>query len=145
MYNQTRMSTDFEIIEHTADVGILARGATLEELFVNAARGMFSIMCDLEQVKDLEARDVEVSASDQDLLLAEWLSELLFLFEVEFMLFVRFRIEFPAEGRLRGRAWGEKVNPDRHHVSVGIKAVTHHMLHVENRPDGYIATVIFDI
>ena len=34
----------FEFIDHTADVGIKAWGATLTELFENSAKGMFSVI-----------------------------------------------------------------------------------------------------
>lgn len=135
---------DFEVFDHTADIGILAHGSSQEEAFVNAARGMFSLITDLDLVKEVEARDVEVQAVDRELLLAAWLSELLFLFEVEYLLFRRFQVEFPAPGRLRGVAWGEKIDPRRHPIHMGIKAVTHHMLQVE-KEDGYWARVIFDI
>lgn len=138
------MMDEFEVIEHTADTGILAHGATQEEAFVNAARGMFSLMTDLDQIGEVEAREIEVQAPDQELLLAEWLSELLFLFDVEHLLFRRFQVEFPAQGQLRGKAWGERIDPQRHRIGMGIKAVTHHMLQVE-REDGYRASVIFDV
>ncbi len=138
------MDADFETIEHTAEIGIRAHGASLEEAFANAARGMFSLMIDLDQIKEVEVRDIAVRAADQELLLAEWLSELLFLFDVEHVLFCRFQVEFPAPGELRGQAWGERVDPDRHRIGLGIKAVTHHMLQIE-REDGYRASVIFDV
>lgn len=144
MYNGYEMDADFETIEHTAEIGIRAHGASLEEAFANAARGMFSLMIDLDQIKEVEVRDIAVRAADQELLLAEWLSELLFLFDVEHILFRRFRVEFPASGALRGQAWGERVDPDRHRISLGIKAVTHHMLQIE-REDGYRASAIFDV
>ena len=138
------MTTGFEVIEHTADTGILAYGSTLEETFASAALGMFSVMVDLDEVRPQEPRRIAVEASDQELLLAEWLSELLFVFETEYMLFSRFEVEFPAPGRLQATAWGERIDTERHHVGTGIKAVTHHMLRLEQR-DGYRATVIFDV
>lgn len=144
MYNQYEMASGFEILEHTADTGVVAYGATLEEAFANAARGMFSIMVDLDQVGPVEPREVSVEASDPELLLAEWLSELLFLFETEYMVFSRFEVQFPAQGRLQATAWGEPINPERHSIGTGIKAVTHHMLRLEHQ-DGYRATVIFDV
>ncbi len=138
------MATGFEVIEHTADTGILAYGSTLEETFASAARGMFSVMVDLDEVRPRESRRIAVEAPDQELLLAEWLSELLFVFETEFMVFSRFEVEFPGPGHLQATAWGERIDPERHHVGTGIKAVTHHMLRLEHQ-DGYRATVIFDV
>ncbi len=138
------MGSGFEVIEHTADIGIVAYGSTLEETFSAAARGMFSIMVDLDEIRPATPREIGVRASDLELLLVEWLSELLFIFETEYMLFNRFEVSLAAEGQLRARAWGEPVDPERHHVGTGIKAVTRHMLSLERR-DGYRATVIFDV
>ncbi len=143
MYNE-RMGTGFDVIEHTADTGIIAYGSTIEETFANAARGMFSVMVDLDAVRPVESRDIAVQAPDRELLLAEWLSELLFLFETEYMVFSRFDVKFSSERELRASAWGERIDPERHQIGAGIKAVTHHMLRVE-RQDGYRATVIFDV
>ncbi|MDP2726467.1 MAG: archease [Dehalococcoidia bacterium] len=135
---------DFEVIEHTADIGIVAHGASVEDVFVNAARGMFSLMIDLDLIRESKSRDIAVHAPDLELLLAEWLSELLFLFEVEHVLFRRFQVELPAPGQLRGRVWGEHVDPKRHRIGLGIKAVTHHMLQIV-KEDGYRASIIFDV
>ncbi|MDO8671705.1 MAG: archease [Dehalococcoidia bacterium] len=138
------MGADFEVIEHTADIGIVAHGSTLEETFAAAARGMFSIMVDLDDIRPEISRDIDVRASDLELLLVEWLSELLFIFETEYLLFSRFEVSTAAEGQLRARAWGERINQERHHIGTGIKAVTRHLLSLERR-DGYRATVIFDV
>lgn len=143
MYNQ-RMGTGFDVIEHTADTGIIAYGSTLEETFANAARGMFSVMVDLDAIRVVESREIAAHAADRELLLAEWLSELLFLFETEYMVFSRFDIKFPSERELMASAWGERIDPERHQIGTGIKGVTHHMLRVE-RQNGYRATVIFDV
>ena len=67
----------FEIVDHTADVGVRAYGATPEELFANAALGMFSIIGDVERVAPRETRDVRAEAEDVALLLAAFLGELL--------------------------------------------------------------------
>jgi SHS2 domain-containing protein len=136
---------DFEIIEHTADIGIVVRGADLAETFAAAARATFSLITDLERVQDILSREIEVTARGLELLLAEWLSELLFLFEVEHLLFCRFQVEHLDQGHLRARAYGEPFDPSRHRIHTEFKAVTHHLLSIEEGEDGYRAQVIFDI
>ena len=100
------MTRDFEIIEHTADVGIKAYGTDMKEAFVNAARGLFSLITELDDVEEIEYRDVEVTAPDQESLLVEWLNELIYLFDVENIIFRRFDITWLNDTQLRARSYG---------------------------------------
>ena len=132
----------YEEIEHTADVGIRAYGSTLDELFANAAEGMFSLIADLDSVKAVGEIDVRLEADDVPTLLLRWLSELLYLHETQRLLFASFDVH--AEGTsLRGRARGEAIDKTRHELKLVIKAVTRHRLTVDPRQG--IAEVIFDI
>jgi len=73
----------FDIIEHTADTGIVAYGTELKEAFANAAYAMFTLIADLEDVKEVVCRQIEVEAGDRESLVVSWLNELLYLFDVE--------------------------------------------------------------
>ena len=138
------MSKRFEVIEHTADVGIAAYGSDVKEAFANAAYALFSLMIDLKHVGDNLDREVEVTAENQQDLLVAWLNELIYLFEVEGILFKRFRIDELTETKLKSRCYGEKVDPVRHKIRVGVKAATYHMLKVEKN-NGFRVQVLFDI
>ncbi len=138
------METGFEVLDHTADVGIEAYGPDDAAAFANAARGMFSLMVDLETVRETEHRDIEVTAPDRESLLVAWLSELLYLFDAQNLLFRRFDISPLAETALRARAWGEPVDGSRHDIKIGVKAVTFHMLSIVHG-DGTTVRVLFDI
>ena len=54
------MDKEFEIIEHTADVGIRAYGANMQEAFANAAKGLFSLIIELDDVEEVMHRDTEL-------------------------------------------------------------------------------------
>src|SRR5947209_19198174 len=69
------MRQPFEILEHPADVGFVAYGATLEELFANAALAMMSLACELGAVRQTLSRAIEVTATDLESLLFAWLAE----------------------------------------------------------------------
>ncbi|MBA7600986.1 Protein archease [subsurface metagenome] len=138
------MSKRFEVIEHTADVCIAAYGSDVKEAFANAAYALFSLMIDLKHVSDNLDREVEVTAENQQDLLVAWLNELIYLFEVEGILFKRFRIDELTETKLKSRCYGEKVDPVRHKIRVGVKAATYHMLKVEKN-NGFRVQVLFDI
>jgi SHS2 domain-containing protein len=140
------VAKDFELIDHTADVGVIAYGADLSQAFANAARALFSLIVEPKSVRETLSRDIELSAPDEESLLVEWLNELIYLFDTENILFRRFEVSELDSGQLRARGYGEKVNSSRHQLRTGVKAATYHMLSVSRNEDGgYRVKVIFDI
>jgi len=138
------MGKDFEILEHTADVGIIAYGADLRQAFANAARGLFSLITELDDVEEVTYRDMELTASDEESLLVAWLNELVYRFGTEGIIFKRFDIIQLDNTHLKARAYGEKVDSSRHELKTEVKAATYHMLKVEKN-DGFRVQVLFDI
>ncbi len=138
------MEKDFEIIDHTADVGILAYGADISQAFANAARALFSLITELDNVAEVLHRDIEVTAPDIESLLVEWLNELIYLFDTENILFKRFDITRLSHTQLKARNYGEKVDRSKHQLKTGVKAATYHMLKVDRRDDCQVQ-VLFDI
>jgi SHS2 domain-containing protein len=138
---------EFDILDHTADVGIRAYGSKMGEAYANAAKAMFSIITNLEQVQGSLHRDVEVTALDREALLVEWLNELIFLFDVEHLLFNKFDIVLITDKRIKARCYGEKVDKSRHELKIGIKAATYHMLKVESDTgkEEYQIQVLLDV
>ena len=134
----------FRFLDHTAEIGIVATGDTLSEAFVAAAEGLFSLMVDLSTVQERLTVDVEVSSTDGEALLVDWLNELLFQSEVQGLLFRRFQVEEIGDTRLRARCHGEPIDPERHALHGGVKAATYHMLEVA-QGNGYRAQVILDV
>jgi SHS2 domain-containing protein len=139
------MKNKFEIIDHTADVGIAAYGADLKEAFANAARGMFSLMVDLDSVGDAVRRAVAVRADNREDLLVAWLNELIYLCEVEDVLFSRFEVSELTERKLGAMCCGERIDPARHQMKTGVKAATYHKVRIEEGKGGCRVQVLFDI
>jgi len=135
----------FELFEVTADVGITARGPTVEDAFAQAARGMYAVMVELSGVRERESREVSVEAEDLEHLLERWLLELLFLTESERLLFGRFEVSLNDGCSLRGIAYGEVIDPKWHLLGPEVKAITRHQLAVRKIDGGCEVTVIFDI
>ena len=135
----------YRIFDHTADVGLEAEGATLAEAFANAATGMYSIMVRLDRVSERVQRPVEVKADDVQGLLTAWLLELLFITEVENLVFRRFDIQEASPTRLKAVAHGEPLDPERHASGTVVKAVTRHQMEVKQSPKGCRVRVILDI
>ncbi len=139
------MKKTFEIINHTADVGIIAYGVDVEQLFSNAALALFSLITDLENVGEKLHLDLEVSSEDRDSLLVEWLNELIYLFDVKHILFNRFNIEKLTHNELKASCYGESFNPTKHKIKTAVKAATYHMLKLNKDGGEYKAQIIFDI
>jgi SHS2 domain-containing protein len=133
----------FEFIEHTADMGLAAYGKSLPEAFANAAYGMFSIIAELDDVKEIESRRIEINGDDKESLLFEWLNSLLYYFDVEGLIFKRFDFVEFGEGRLKADCCGEKYDPKRHQLKTGVKSATYHMLEVDKVKNR--VQVIFDV
>ncbi len=138
------MEKDFEIIDHTADIGIIAYGTDISQAFANAARALFSLITELDDVEEVLYRDIELTAPDEESLLVEWLNELIYLFDVENIIFKRFDITRLNNTQLKARSYGEKVDSSKHKLKIGVKAATYHMLKVD-KGDGCKVQVLFDI
>jgi len=133
----------FRLIEHTADVGLVAEGATLAEAFANAAYGLFSIIAELKGVRATESRQLELSEDDAEALLFEWLNRLIYLFDTEMLIFKRFEITSLDERQLKAVCYGEQYDPSRHKLKTGVKAATYHLLRVDREKNQ--VRVIFDV
>jgi SHS2 domain-containing protein len=138
------MGKDFEILDHTADVGIIAYGADLKQAFANAARALFSLITELDDVEEVLHQDIKLNASDVESLLVAWLNELVYRFDTEGILFKRFDITQLEDTHLEARVYGEKADRSRHNLKTGVKGATYHMLKID-KADGYRVQVIFDI
>ncbi len=133
----------FDLIEHTADIGLVAYGKDLAESFGNAAYGMFSIMTDLDRVQEAISRRVDINEDDRESLLFEWLNSLLYLFDVEMLLFKQFNIMELDSTHLVAECYGEKFDRSRHQIKIGIKSATYHMLQIDETNNR--VQVIFDV
>ena len=134
----------YEVFEHTADLGLRVRGSTPEELFVDAATGLFATIVDLAGVRPAQERAFHVEGTERDYLLFDWLNELLYTFDSEHLLFCEFDVWFDDTG-LTGRARGEPLDAARHELDHEVKAITYHGLKVQQQGDQWLAEVIVDI
>lgn len=141
----------YTLIEHTADLAFMAYGKDLGELFENAAYALFDVFTDLSRVEVQVEKPVNIRVKTGDAetdtvqLLVKWLNELLYLNEVEDLLFKRFKVEGVGAGELRALAYGEKYSPDRHVILTPLKAVTYHRIEVAKEADRWHARVIVDL
>ena len=135
----------YEFFEHTADIGIRARGATLEELFVHAAQGLVALLVEDSPIVSRETRSMELSADSREALLAAWLKELLFWFAAERFISAAYRFEQLTDTSLKAWIGGEACDPARHAPGTEVKGITYHQLCVERLDGGWKAEIIVDV
>jgi SHS2 domain-containing protein len=132
----------YETLEHTADLMIKAHGRTLKECFENAAFAMMDQILDASTARPEEQVEFEVEGDNNEDLLYNFLSEVLFIFDARHLVLINFDVTL-LPGRLTCRARGERFDRDRHAPKQEIKAVTYHELKVnEEEPS---ITVLFDV
>ncbi len=134
----------YEQFEHTADIGLEAWGDGLEDVFCEIAKGMFDVITDIDKVEGRKEHVITVKSDSIETLLVDFLSEFVFLFEVEDMLFSEFDVSIQEgdEFVLKAVCRGEKLDLDKHPLGNAIKAVSYHEIMVD--PEGRVK-VIFDV
>jgi SHS2 domain-containing protein len=141
----------FETFNHTADIGLEVRGESLADLLETAARGVFSIMLDdgpreVSIEADVAAVPDPSLGDDAAELLVCWLQELLYRFETERLVPLRFEFAEAAPSGVRARVGFGRFDPKRHRAGTEVKAVTYHELAVREEPDGaWSARFILDV
>lgn len=135
----------YEIIPHTADIGIKAYGKNPKELFQNAAYGMFDIIADLDGLKSSVTQPIKVESENREELLLAWLGELLYNFYTKQIIFFDFQIEKITDTHLKATALGRHIGENRNRLKTEIKAVTYHELKIEEKDNQFVATLIFDV
>jgi SHS2 domain-containing protein len=134
------MDKGYKILDHPADIKVQAFSKTKEELFLNALKGMAEI---LKPVPDSESvrRDIKVESIDLDNLLVDFLSEVLYLSQVNKEVYKNIKFISFNDKKLEGELIGDKIRS----LGEEIKAVTYHGLEISQKNGLYQATVLFDI
>jgi SHS2 domain-containing protein len=135
----------WETFEHDADVGLIVRGRDGPHLFAEAGLALFGLLCDLAAVEERRAWDLAGEAEGVEVLLVDWLNDLVYVFEGEGAVCRRFAFSSWSETAYGAQAFGEPVDPTRHSPRDLVKAATYHGLAVRHVEDGLEATVILDV
>jgi len=135
----------FEILDHTADIGIIVYGENLKALFENAGKAFFHLITDLRKVRARIERKIIIKGESLDRLMVDWLSDLLYLHDVESLLFKEFEVESVGKDGLKAIAKGEPFQERVHAIKTEVKAVTYHRIEVRQEKGRWRAQVIFDL
>jgi SHS2 domain-containing protein len=141
----------YEFLEDvaTADIAFKAWGKDLEETFIAAADATMNVMVeDVGSIQPRESRDIRLKNDHLDLLLHDFLQELVYYKDSEKLMLRARKVGIDVQSRpftLEGIARGETLDPERHHPRVDVKAVTLHQFRLEKNDRGWEARVILDI
>lgn len=131
-------------IDISGDAGLRVRGSTVEELFENAAEGMFGLITDVSGIKETETREISVDSDSIEDLFVRWLNELVFIFDTYGFTGKTFSVSIEGSA-LKARVSGGEFDIEAGGSSLLIKAATYHGLSVKKTNSHWEATVIFDI
>jgi SHS2 domain-containing protein len=144
----------YKIVDHLSDAKLKVYGKNINELFENAAEGMFSVITNLDNVKKSIKKEIKIDLKGEtgyeDFLIA-WLEKLLYLCEVDGLLFSYFKVRdlknSGNEKTVSAIVKGEKINLEKHEILMQIKAPTYHGLRIkQDKKTGiYNAEIIFDV
>jgi len=133
----------FEEISHTADVKIRARANTLEALFSETFNALMQVMYGANRRGGI-LREIRIESPDNESLLADFLSEVLFVSEVEGLVFLSARISINGS-RLTAELIGEPFEPLRHCGGSEVKGISYSGLSITHDANGYMLDIIFDV
>ena len=135
----------YEIIDHTADLGIRVLGKDAADLFHNGALALSNLIADLKRPHGTHSTVIQVAGDDWADLMVNWLREILYLWTGEEKLVQRVAIESICEKYLVAQVHFDFYSPQNHILNQEIKAVTYHQIQVIDTGERWEATIIFDV
>ena len=138
----------FEFFDHTGDLGVRLTGRSVDELFAAGAEAVTDTLSDRASLVSTLSVPVALEAPRLDLLLVDWLNELLYQFDAHALLVRDAEVSVSRRGEecsLRAILHGERVAQGRHPIKTLVKAVTYHGLEVAGGREGWKATLVFDL
>ncbi len=155
MENIESKSNGYDYFDVTADIGFHAYGESLEEAYENAGLAMFNVVTDIDKVAKSESREFEIVSEDLVSLLYDYLEELLFLQDTEFLFFSDFEISIEKivdedsssleNYKLICLASGEEINWNVHDQRSEVKAITFHKMCVKEEDGIFKLRAILDL
>jgi SHS2 domain-containing protein len=135
----------FEVLDHTADIGLIIYGRDLKALFENGGEALFHLITDLKRVRGRVEKRVVIREKELKLLMVAWLNELLYFHDTQNLLFSEFEVGSVGNDGLSALAKGEPFQEGTHVIKTQVKAVTYHQVEVRKENRGWRAQVILDL
>ncbi len=127
-----------------ADVAVEVWANTIEDLFKDSALAVSEVMVDTKTVEPRIEREIILSSDSIEMLLFDFLSEVVYFKDAEQLLFSRFEVEI-FDSNLKGKFWGEEIDREKHALRIDVKAVTLYRFNVRNENGVWRAEFVLDI
>lgn len=139
------MNPHWEHFSHDADIGIRCIAPTLAQAFEQCALAMTAVITDLKLVDARQTLAVTCQACDHEMLLYEWINELIYLMATRSLIFSRFQVMID-DCVLTAAVSGETVDMEKHWPAVEIKGATLTELKVyQNQDQHWVAQCVVDV
>src|SRR3989344_6901352 len=142
------MKPSYKFLDHTADVLFQAKAPNLNELFEQCALALQETQVDYKKVKPAKVIKITGKNKKIEYLLFDFLDDLLFYKDAKQLVFNKFEVEIEEKKEvyfLSCKAYGEKLDNNRHDPRVDVKAITMHLFEIKKVKDGWKAQVLVDI
>ena len=142
--------TGFEFKDHTADVSVKCWGKTLEDAISQCALSLMTTLTpNLSKITPQIEKQLEIEAEDKYALCFDFLSEFLYLFDVDELVFNEILVEsivkMGDKFKLKAILRGEKFNKNKHEIGTEVKAITYSFMSIEEKKNKVEITMVFDI
>ena len=91
-----------------ADIAVEVWANTIEDLFKDSALAVSEVMVDTKTVEPRIEREIILNSDSIEMLLFDFLSEVVYFKDAERLLFSKFEVEI-VDSNLRGKFWGEEI------------------------------------
>jgi len=140
----------FKFRDHTADVQVRSWGPSLEEAFSQTAYSlMATITPDLKKISPKIEKKITIKAEDKEALLFDFLSEFLYIFDVDELVFSQIYVnkieKFNDNYKLQAILKGEKFDLGKHEIGIEVKAITYSFMNIEEKHASTIIDIVYDI
>ncbi len=135
----------YELMDHTADLGIRVKGKDLIDLFENGGKALLHLMVKVRSSGKPAPLKLKVAGNDLPDLMVRWLAEILYLFEGEKVIATAIKIDSLSPTGLEATLWTSPYDPRIHKIIREIKAVTYHRIEVIEKKGLWEASIIFDL
>ncbi|MFX1364646.1 MAG: archease [Promethearchaeota archaeon] len=140
----------YKFLDHTADVSIESWGSNLEEAFEQTAYSLIeTITPNLKLISPITHKTIKIEAEDKEALLFDFLSEFLYIFDVELLVFNDIKVEkikkSQTKYQLIAKIKGEKFDKKKHEIGCEVKAITYSFINIEEKKNHVKINIVFDI
>ncbi|RAP51567.1 MAG: hypothetical protein BZ133_02850 [Methanosphaera sp. SHI613] len=137
----------FNYFETTADIGIEVTSSNLNDAFINSALATMNLVTDVDKIEAVKTEMVDLESEDLDALLYDWITEIIMLMNSDFFIASRYELNITRDDnyKLHATLHGDVYDTTKYNYKTEVKAITYHLMQIEQDDDKYHLRFIVDI